>query len=217
MSLTCNRKINLTNQDIYEIGIKPLLENISLAITTSLVQQDVFGCYNISHILVIGKTMIDIFSTKEQQENLLFSENITAQHLKMELIQGLEAKELDISCSVLLSQSLYELSKPTTGESLKFLTKNFICGGCLQQVASEDYTIDFTSVKSGSTGPEKLSYKVDGVGCEYVIDPVRYDFIVEKGEPLCQEKCRTYHIFLSEGEELQEICRCESSILMSIY
>lgn len=204
--LTCDCKVNLTHQDIYEIGIRPILEDISAAITTSLVQKQWFGNYGVSHLFVIGKTIIGCFSEEKTQHHPSSCEdNMVSQCLRIYLMQSLEVKELAIPCTVLLSKTLEELTRPMVGQSHVFF--NNLIARSLQQVASEDYIIEFNVFGELWERPGKISYRENGVGSAIIVDPGKYDFILRKGEPLTQEISRTYHICLEENEELYYLCK----------
>lgn len=105
-----------------------------------MAQKQVFGLYKISHLFVVGRTIIDTFLPKKQQQNSRhFDSSMISQHFRLELLQCLEQKQIYIPLSVLLSTSISDISQPITREQLL----EYIDRRHLHQVASEDYMIDF--------------------------------------------------------------------------
>lgn len=128
ISKTCNCTIHITLRDIIDIGLKPVIKNITTSIAASIVNTDIFGNYTIDHLFILG----DIFAVS----NVSPLYNVYRLNLEKSIAVSIRSKEQDTQGFV-LKETLHQILQPTLGKQ-PYMYDSFLKGD-LYQVASETY------------------------------------------------------------------------------
>lgn len=172
MNSNCSCNINLSMHDIIEIAFKPVIENITSIISSTLVNGRLFGKFHVKNLFILG----DIFNICHE----------SPLHQKMTRIlqetadMSIEKKELGTYNFVML-KSIDCLFRPKIGDR-HFLHESFH-KGCLHQVSRENYGLDFYSTRTQED--LQVSYR-DGV-VENTIEANEIMVILQRGQLITNE------------------------------
>ncbi|KAI7881208.1 uncharacterized protein EV154DRAFT_523540 [Mucor mucedo] len=128
ISKTCDCTIHITLRNIIDIGLKPVIQNITTVIAASIVNTDLFGDYIVDHLFILG----DIFTVSNGAP--LY--NVHRLNLQKSIAASIRSKEQDTQGYV-LKETLHQLLQPTIGKQ-PYMYDSFVKGD-LYQVASETY------------------------------------------------------------------------------
>lgn len=173
VNTSCSCKIILSINTIFEVAFKPIIENVVSIISSTLVNEAIFGKYLVKTQFILG----DFFS---KYRNTLLRQKIEST-LQTASDIGIEKKELGTISFVLLESKNY-LLQPEIGDH-HFLHDIF-CKGCLHQVSHENYGLDFYYNKRKQEDCQ-VSYK-DGP-MENYIESGQIAVILQRGQHITNE------------------------------
>lgn len=178
ISKACECVVNLSLRDIIDIGLKPVIQDITTVIAAAIANTDLLGNYEISHVFILGSTFIPSIKSPLQI--------VHTQIFQDELSSSIELNGKDTPGYV-IKETLRELLQPVE-KNKPFMYDSF-CFGNINQTSSETYAVyidDFyENPSSGKVSRPFLScMKYNTDGASIVRDADAAMIVLQKGQPI---------------------------------
>lgn len=151
----CDCCIHISLRNTIDIGLKPVIQNITTIIAASMVNTDLFGNYAIDFLFILE----EIFTLAHDSPLSIAYTMVLQEAIDV----SIELKEKDTP-GVVLQETLCQLLQPAMHKQ-PYMYDSFIIGN-LHQVSSETYGIRIGPTTDESLGEIFLSckqYKDDGI------------------------------------------------------